>query len=354
MDEVHLHRVNTMLKIERKTKVLEGYQFDNLPFQKLIAEGEPVILKGVAKSWALVEAGQESDEKAIAYLKSFYNGKPVGTFFGRPEIKGRYFYNEELTTLNFETQRVPVDQVLDQIQQHSKNENPPGFYIGSTSIDACFPGLREHNTLAFNDGMFKDNEPLTSIWIGNPSTASAHYDAPNNIACCVVGRRRFTLFPPDQIHNLYPGPLEPTPGGQAISMVDFADPDLEKHPRFRTALAAGQVAELEAGDALFYPSMWWHQVEATNPFNILINYWWNTSPKFMGTPMNVLKHALLSLRDRPEQEKQAWKEVFDYYVFGPSNVPVEHLPEHARGELAPIDDLTARKLRAHLINSLNR
>jgi hypothetical protein len=100
----------------------------------------------------------------------------------------------------------------------------------------------------------------------------------NNIAVCAVGHRRFTLFPPDQVANLYPGPLEPTPGGQVVSMVDFDAPDFDHHPRFRDALAAAQVAELEPGDVLVYPALWWHQVEALDPFNVLVNYWWNAAP----------------------------------------------------------------------------
>jgi hypothetical protein len=202
--------------------------------------------------------------------------------------------------------------------------------------------------------MFVDHAPVKSIWIGNRTVASAHYDMSNNIACCMVGRRRFTLFPPEQVHNLYPGPLEPTPGGQVVSMVDFDAPDLDKHPNFVDALAHAQVADLEPGDVLFYPAMWWHQVEALDDFNVLINYWWNTSPGFMDTPMTTLLHAILSLRDRPEHEKAAWRAMFDYYVFGPAHTAGAHLPDHIRGNLASLDDVKARRLRGVVLNRLNR
>src|SRR5205823_11513354 len=138
-------------------------------------------------------------------------------------------------------------------------------------VDLCMPGFRSENDLDFKSHGIN---PPPIIWIGNRTTASAHYDAPSNIACVAVGKRRFTIFPPDQIFNLYPGPLEPTPGGQSISVVDFKNPDFEKYPRFREALAVAHVAELEAGDAIFIPSMWWHHVEGLNAFNVLVNYWW--------------------------------------------------------------------------------
>jgi hypothetical protein len=145
-----------------------------------------------------------------------------------------------------------------------------------------------------------------------------------------------------------------TPGGQVVSMVDFDAPDFERFPRFKDALAAAQVADLEPGDVLVYPALWWHQVEALDPFNVLINYWWNAAPGFMDTPMNTLLHGLLSLRDRPDFEKQAWKKLFDYYVFGPADRAGAHLPEGARGDLGPMDDRKARRLRAYLLNRLNR
>jgi len=114
------------------------------------------------------------------------------------------------------------------------------------------------------------------------------------------------------------------------------------------------VAELEPGDVLVYPALWWHQVEALEAFNILINTWWNSSPAFVDTPQTTLLHALLSLRERPEHERAAWKALFDFYVFGPPEAATGHLPEAAKGPLGPLTDLTARRLRAQLLNRLNR
>lgn len=340
--------------VTRKTRVIEGIAPDAIPYDALMAAQQPVILKGVARAWPLVRAGLESSEHAMAYLKSFYRGKPVVGFTGQPEIRGRFFYNDDGTAMNFEAGRMLLDELLDRIAALQDDEQAPSFYVGSTDLDTYLPGLRAENDLVLNDPMFEASPPIVSIWIGNRTTASAHYDMSNNIACNMVGHRRFTLFPPEQVQNLYPGPLDPTPGGQVVSMVDFKAPDLDRHPRFAEACAAGQVAELEPGDILFYPALWWHHVEALDGFNAMINYWWNTSPAFMDTPQNTLLHAMLSLRDRPEPEKRAWRALFDYYIFGPAETAAAHLPEAARGNLAPLDDIKARRLRATLLNRLNR
>lgn len=343
-----------MVEIARRTQEIEGALPGAVPYDELLAEGRPVVLKGLARDWPLVREGLRSAEAAASYLKRFYNGKPVVGYTGAPEIEGRYFYNDDLTGLNFEAGRVRLDDYLDRMLAHLGDPRAPSFYVGSTDVDVYLPGFRAENDLVLNTAMFEGNPPLIGAWIGNRTVASAHYDMSNNIACCGVGKRRFTLFPPDQIANLYPGPLEPTPGGQVVSMVDFSAPDFERFPRFREALDSAQVAEMEPGDVLFYPAMWWHHVEALHDFNVMVNYWWNTSPAFMDTPQNTLLHALLSLRDRPQAEKDAWRALFDYYVFGPAGRAGAHLPERARGDLAPMDDMRARRLRAILLNKLNR
>jgi|1186.fasta_scaffold52162_2 hypothetical protein len=343
-----------MLEIERKTRVIDGIDPGQIPFAELLESQQPAILKGVATDWEIARRGAQSAAAAIDYIASFDGGRPVVGYTGAPEIGGRFFYNADVTGLNFEARRVPLTEFLRGIEAHLNDNDPPSFYIGSTDLDQFLPGLAQANRLPLNDPMFEGNPPTVSIWIGNRTIATAHFDISNNIACSLVGRRRFTLFPPDQIANLYPGPFHLTPGGQVVSLVDFRAPDLERYPRFREAVAAAQVAELEPGDALFYPAMWWHHVEALDAFNAMINYWWNRSPAFVDTPMTTLLHAILSLRDRPEQEKQAWAALFEYYVFGDRERPAEHIPQQARGILAALDEPAARRLRAELLQRLNR
>jgi hypothetical protein len=333
---------------------LPGVAPGAVPFDELIEAQQPVVLEGLARDWPLVASGREGPAAAAEYLQRFAGERPVTAFIGPPEIEGRFHYNADLTGMNFAAERMPLGAFLDTVLAHMDDPAPPSFYAGSTDLDIYLPGLREENDLALDHPAFSFQPPLASIWLGNRTVAAAHHDLSNNLACCMVGRRRFTLFPPEQVENLYPGPLEPTPAGQVVTMVDLREPDFARYPRFREALAAAQVAEMEPGDVLFYPALWWHEVDALDAFNAMINYWWNPVPAWIDTPQTALLQGLLGLRDRPESEKQAWRALFDYYVFGPADRAAEHLPEHARGHLAPMDQPNARRLRAQLLNRLNR
>jgi hypothetical protein len=282
---------------------------------------------------------------------SFHADKPVVVYRAEAGQGGRFFYNEAVDGFNFSAAREALRPVLAELLEGSGSQC---VYIGSTDLGIYFPGFDEANGRGLGDVHPSLAASTKSIWLGNRTIATCHYDYSNNIAVCAVGRRRFTLFPPDQAANLYPGPLEPTPGGQVVSMVDFAAPDFERYPRFREALAHAQVAEMEAGDVLVYPAMWWHHVEALSPFNVLVNYWWDAVPAYIDSPQVTLFHALLALRDRPAAEKAAWRNLFDYYVFGDAGEARAHLPEHAQGPLAPLDDAAARRLRAYVTRKLQR
>jgi hypothetical protein len=268
---------------------------------------------------------------------------------GPPDIKGRFFYNAALDGFNFQSLRVRLDAVLDELAKHLATPAPPAIYVGSTTIDGALPGFRRENDVDLGP-----RDPLASIWIGNRTRIAAHYDVPDNLACIAAGRRRFTLFPPGQQHNLYIGPIDLTPAGQPISLVDFAQPDLARFPRFADALAQAQSAELGPGDALFIPSMWWHHVEALDDVNVLVNYWWRQSPAWMDTPNNALMHALMTVRDLPPAQRAAWAELFRHYVFEADGETAAHIPPGARGLLGAMDDNASRMVRAQLLKRLNR
>jgi len=311
----------------------------------LLRSTQPVLLRGLVRDWPLVQAARRSDAAFCDYLRRFGADTRVGLWRGGPEIGGRFFYNEQHTGFNFERVIDRFGTLLDELLAGSADS----LYLGSTELDGSFPGLRQDNPLDLGV-----RDPLISLWLGNRTRVAPHFDLPDNIACVVAGRRRFTLFPPEQVGNLYIGRLDLTPAGQPISLVDLAAPDLDRFPRYAEALRHAQVVELEAGDAVFIPSQWWHGVEGLAPVNALVNFWWRQSPAFMDTPLNTLMMALLSLRDLPPAQRDAWRALFNHYIFDADEHTAAHIPAPARGVLAPLDENAARQLRAALLQRLNR
>ena len=314
-----------------------------------LRDTQPWVQRGLVSHWPMVQAARRSTADAMRYLKSTWRGELVGMLLAPPETRGRFFYDDTLTGMNFRREKAPLDVILDALVQMADNPQAPALYVGSTTVDTCLPGFR-----AANDLPFAERDPLVSIWLGNRSRIAAHFDLPDNVACVVAGRRRFTLFPPEQLANLYVGPLDVTPAGQAVSLVDITAPDLERFPRYAQALAHAQVVELEPGDAVFIPSMWWHHVESLTDFNVLINYWWRQSPDYMDSPIGALMAALLTMRDLPPAQREIWRGLFDHYVFRADETTSAHIPPHARSALAPITETGARNLRLALLNRFKR
>jgi len=337
-----------MLAVANTIEEIAGTDPQSLS-EELLARTQPAVLRGLVSSWPVARAGRESAAATDAYLRRFYKDATVNAMLGAPEIGGRFFYSEDLSGFNFKAVRTKLDTVLDEIARQSKAEIPPAIYVGSTTVDTCLPGFRAENDLALGN-----RQPLVSIWLGNRTRIAAHHDLPDNIACVVAGRRRFTLFPPEQLENLYIGPLDFTPAGQAISLVDFARPDFTKFPLFAAALQHAQVAELGPGDAIFIPSMWWHHIESLDALNVLVNYWWRRSPAFMDSPMSALMLAILTVRDLPPEQLKAWQNLFRHYVFEADEHTTAHIPPQARRVLGPMDAEAARELRARLLQRLNR
>lgn len=330
-------------------QVREWRDIDLATFKaEILPQNEPAVLKGLLKDWPAVQAGLNSNRALCDYIGKFDGGRPVETLFGAPSIAGRFFYTDDLSSVNFQRRPERISTTLETLLALDDTD-PPAIFIQSASIPEYLPKFADENSIDL-----ADPSAIPRIWVGNSITVTTHYDISDNIACVVAGRRRFTLFPPDQIRNLYVGPIHFTLAGQPVSMVSLEEPDFIRYPRFEQALASAQAAELEAGDALFIPYFWWHHVKSLEKFNVLVNYWWDSALSKFGSPYDCLLHGFLTLRQLPASQRAAWRAVFDHYVFQTDVDPVAHLPPERRGALGEMTPELAAHIKSALLKRLNR
>ncbi len=316
--------------------------------REILTAGRPVVMRGLVADWPVVKAGRSGDDLR-RYLVERDTGAPVGALTAPASAQGRFHYNADLTGFNFRRVQLRLADALTTILQYGSEAQAPSLAVQSVSTRGQLSGFDRENPMPLLDPAI---EPR--IWVGTRGVVATHHDPSENIACCVAGRRRFTLFPPDQARNLYLGPFELTPAGAQISLADLTDPDLDRFPRLAEALDAAWTTELEPGDALYIPYLWWHHVEATEAVNMLVNYWWDAQPAERGRPQDALTLAMLAIRDLPPTHRAAWRAMFDHYVFDDAAVDAAHVPPHAQGMLGPLDPRTARQIRAALARTLSR
>ncbi|MDQ4086871.1 MAG: cupin-like domain-containing protein [Pseudomonadota bacterium] len=316
---------------------------------EILPRNRPAVLRGLARDWPATREGARSPAALADYLRRFDAGIPADTLSGSPAINGHFFYRDDMRGFNFARSRQRIGTVLDALLACLGDEAPPAISIQGLSVPDRLPGFERENALALLPPTVAPR-----LWIGNRVTVAPHFDLYDNIAVVVGGRRRFILFPPDQLPNLYVGPFDFSPAGAPVSMVPPGEPDLERFPRYAEALAAAETAELSAGDAIFIPYMWWHGVESLERFNLLANYWWNDARPAVGSPFDVLIHAVLVLKDLPPEHRAAWRQMLDHYVFQTDGQPMAHLaPEH-RGALGGLDPAGAARMRAMLARALSQ
>lgn len=331
------------------TEIREWRNVDRRLFEtEILPAGQPAVLKGAVAAWPLVQRRAEPPASTIEFLRNANPNTQVEWLAGDPKIEGRFFYNEAMTGVNFRRGRGAFGDALSILAKNLEAPAPSALSLQALPMSVHLPTLDHEHRLEL-----PPPDTRATVWIGNALTVAAHFDFNDNIACVAAGRRHFVLFPPEQVENLYVGPLEFTPLGVPISLVDVFNPDLFRYPRFTLAAASAQVAELEAGDAIFIPYMWWHSVRSLAPFNVLINYWWNNARQPVIAPFHCLLHAVIAISNLPRHQRTIWKSFFDHLVFQTHGDPATHIPRERRGllgNLTPEQVVQFTAVLAQLIN----
>ncbi|WP_213998799.1 cupin-like domain-containing protein [Arsukibacterium sp.] len=337
-----------------------GYALENLPApaevsgvtaanfaEKVTDHYRPVVLRGFATQWPLVQTARHSLTAAAAYLKARSNNQSQKLVSLAPETDGRLFYNHDISGMNFSASQQPLNAAIDTMLANN-SEQSNRYCVQCVPVADNFSSL-----LTELSNPLLTPSPKPFIWLGTRVTVPAHFDEASNIAVVAAGKRRFTLFPPEQVANLYVGPLDLTPAGQPISMVNLQQPDLQAHPLYANAYQAGLSVELDAGDAIYIPSPWWHSVTSLSDFNVLVNYWWSNAYVASALPLPMLLHAIQAFNHMSSGERQAWQHMLQHYLFKPEH-PLAHIPENARGVQGNLTPQLAQGLHQWLAAQLNR
>ena len=308
----------------------------------LLAGGEPVLLKGAIDHWPALAAAAQSPAALDAYLKDRDSGAPVPVMEAPPSSKGRFGYAADPREFTFTKRARPLGETLARIGRARSEPAAAYVAIQMLPLDAQMPAFVGDNVMPLVPAGARPK-----LWLGGPVKTQIHNDRDHNLCCVIAGRRRFVLFPPEQVANLYIGPLDNPP---PLSFVDPEAPDFAAFPRFRNALEAARVAHLGPGDALLMPRYWWHHVTSRDAYNAMVNYWWGDSPAGLGSPHEAFLTALLALKTLPPWDRAYWRAMFAAHVFGDEGSA--HIPPTARGILGAMTPAQRTALRQRLRTSL--
>ncbi|XP_043235602.1 HSPB1-associated protein 1 homolog isoform X4 [Amphibalanus amphitrite] len=111
----------------------------------------------------------------------------------------------------------------------------------------------------------------STLWLGTPGAHTlCHRDTYGlNLVTQLVGRKRWTLFPPSDGPRLYPTRV-PYEESTVFSAANLRRPDFNKFPDLVSTRP--HIVELTAGETLLVPRHWWHLVENLET-SVSINTW---------------------------------------------------------------------------------
>ena len=222
---------------------VDAFRRDYLP------HGTPVILSDALQDWPLFNMSREESIIHFAELKGITR-------------HGDYAQKTFSTDRDFRS-----TSIAEFIQSLERPRAPgePAPYMGNNLVPAQLLAL-----IRFPHYFQRSLYIKPRIWIGPKGTLTPlHRDDSDNLFAQVWGRKSFILAAPHHREAL--GTWSTSEGGGLEGCdVNPDHPDDEKYPAARGVVFHRIV--LEAGDLLFLPEGWFHQVESVST-SLSVNFW---------------------------------------------------------------------------------
>ena len=131
------------------------------------------------------------------------------------------------------------------------------------------------------------HQPISdfNLWVGPSGHVEClHYDPMDGTLVQLHGEKKVILFAPQQSADLYPFPISVhLRHGLRMrcwfSQVTLLNPDFESFPNFRQAWPQRIEVILKAGETLYIPAGWWHEVTALGTeMSCSVNRFWRVYP----------------------------------------------------------------------------
>ena len=254
-----------------------------------------------------------------------------------------------MAAFNFTRRPAGLSATVDRLLELADAPDAPAIFLESMSGQAYLPEFAAAHRMPLLDA---GAEPR--IWIGNAVKVNTHFDLAYNIACVAGGRRRFTLFPPEQVANLYIAPLDFTPSGAPVSLVQLTNPDHARFPRLcrstapRAAGGARTRRRVVHSLRLVAPRRIADAIQRAGELLV------ERRARLRRAPRRVAARAAHASAICRADQRAVWAELFQQLVFTDPEQALAHLPATQRGMLAPPSAERTRQIREKLAKDLGR
>lgn len=239
----------------------EPFKIDRISrelWQSYTETSKPAIFVDALSNWHVDERwSPESLARAVGH-------KRVTVSFAK---NGGFFFNRSVSSdwkkaCDFDMVDMDFADAIRAIFSANAGEQ---IYVLQQSLKDRLPELLEN--LSVPDFVQLSKADI-NLFVGRDTRGALHHDCSDNFFAQVYGTKKFIIFSPEDSAYLYPYPSDAHM--LHFSYVNANDPDFTRYPKY--ALTSPIVFELRAGDLLFLPAYWWHQVDG-NGISVSVNTW---------------------------------------------------------------------------------